>query len=69
LAFKFDIAARFPYPLELIPQPLYIQQTRSAHSITAQYVVLCDGLTEGHFFQLCCGCGYQRCCTTAGWQL
>ena len=24
-------------------------------------MVLCDGLTEGHFFQLYCGFDYQRC--------
>jgi len=28
------------------------KKTRSAHSITAQYMVLCCRLTEGHFFQL-----------------
>jgi len=31
LATNFDNAPRFPYKLELIPQPLYIQQTQSAH--------------------------------------
>jgi hypothetical protein len=36
-----------------LPQPLFIQQTRSAHWIAAQYLVLCDGLMEGYFFQLC----------------
>ena len=51
-----------------LPQPQFIQQSQSAHMITAQHIVLSDGLTEGHFFQLCCGCGYQRCCITAGWQ-
>ena len=50
-----------------IPLLLHTQQTQSAHPITAQYMVLCDGLTEGHFFQLCCGFGYQRCCITVGW--
>jgi len=24
-------------------------------------------LTESHFFPLCCGCGYQRCCITNRW--
>ena len=32
-----------------LPQPLFIQQTRSAHSITTQYLVPSDG----HYVQLC----------------
>jgi len=50
-----------------LPHPLFIQQTCSAHTITAQNMVPSDGLTEGHFFQLCCGFDYQRCCIRAGW--
>jgi len=48
-------------------QPQFIQQTRSAHTIIAQYIVPSDGMTEGHFFQLCCGCGYQQCFNKPGW--
>jgi len=44
-----------------------VLNTRSAHWITAQHLVLSDGLMEGHFVQLCCGFGYQWCCITAGW--
>jgi hypothetical protein len=34
---------------------MHTQQTRSAHWTAAQYLVLCDGLTDGHCFMLCCG--------------
>jgi len=55
----------FPIHSNYFPQPLFIQQTRSAHSMTTQYVVPCDGLMKGHSFMLGCGVGYQRCCITA----
>ena len=49
------------------PQSLFIEQNHSAHWITAQYPVLSNGQTIGHFFHMYCGFGYQRCCITAGW--
>jgi hypothetical protein len=48
-------STHFPIPFNTLPQPLHIHQTRSAHWIAAQYLVLCDGLTDGHGFILCCG--------------
>jgi hypothetical protein len=51
----------------LTPSATVHSTNLSVHLITAQYLVLSDGLTEGHFFQLCCGFGYQWCCITAGW--
>ena len=56
-----------PYPIELTHSAAVHSTNRSAQPITAKYMVLCDGLTEGHLFQLCCGFGYQRCCITPGW--
>ena len=53
--YKFSIL----YWMYCLPHPLFIQQIRSAHAITAQCMVLSDGLTEGYFFQLRCGFGYQ----------
>ena len=39
---------RFPYPLELTPSAA-VHSTNPVCSITAQYLVPNDGLTEGHF--------------------
>ena len=58
---------KFFYPLELTLSATVHSTNRSAHPITAQYIVLCYGLTDGHLFQLCCDFGYQWCCITAGW--